>query len=102
MRAALFFQAQHQQRLSKSNPRPYLTPSAPGEYPRARTGAGRAGVMIDPPSLAAVAAEGRVRVGYVVNVSYMLTLEVARKRLGLLKTLQELKGQLKAIIEAGA
>lgn len=101
LKAALFFQAQHQQRLAKSNPRPYVTPSQPGEYPRARTGAGRAGVMVDPPSVEAIAREGRVRIGYVQNVFYMLVLELGHNRLGLLQTLKDLKGQLKAIIEAG-
>lgn len=101
MRAALFFQAQHQQRLAKSNPRPYNNSSKPGEYPRARTGAGRAGVLVDPPNLAGVASEGRVRVGYVQNTFYMLVLELRYDRLGLLQTLKDLKGQIKAIIEAG-
>ena len=50
LRAALFFQAQHQQRLGVSNPRPHKTPSRPGEYPRKRTGAGQASVVYGRPA----------------------------------------------------
>lgn len=100
LRAAVFFQAQHMQRLNISNPRPHTTPSQPGEYPRKRTGFGQANVMYQPASVDEIAAEGAVRIGYLQPAFYLLVLELALRRHGLLQTLKDLRPQLSMLVTA--
>jgi hypothetical protein len=100
LRAALFFQAQHMQRLGVSNPRPHKTPSRPGEYPRKRTGQGQASVVYGPESIAGIAAEMKVRIGLVPSGKHLAILEFGRDRLGFVKTMADLQEQLKALISA--
>ena len=57
LRAAVFLQTTHKRLLNVSNPRPYGTPSAAGEYPRKRTGQGQASVVYYPRTQAQAAAE---------------------------------------------
>jgi len=95
---AAHFITAHTGFLNVSNPRPYVTPSKPGEYPRKRTGFGQRSVSFQPSSVTGVIAAGlKVKVGYLVNAKYMLILELYRRRLGLLETLRRTKPQLQAI-----
>ncbi len=95
---AVYFVKQHSQRIGKSNPRPYKDSSKPGEYMRARTGKGQAGLLYQPHDISGVIAAGlRVRVGFDQGVHYMLTLELFRQRKGLLATLNDIRPQLQAL-----
>jgi hypothetical protein len=99
-RCAIHFQTQHKIRLNKSNPGPdYLDSSTVGQYPRARTGFGRDGTSYEPTSPAAMAAAGNVRMGYISPAWYMGFLELFKGRLGLKKTLEDLKDQFVAILK---
>jgi|SRR5579883_840524 len=95
--AAVFFENAHRQRLGVPNPPPHADSSKPGEYPRLRTGFGQKGLTHYPRTVAEVAKLGYVRVGFVENARYMVILEVARDRLGLLRTLEDLRPQLAAL-----
>lgn len=99
-RCAVHFQTQHKLRLNKSNPIPYLNSSKVGEYPAARTGFGRDATSYDPTSPADMASQGSVRMGYLLNGWYMGLLEIYRGRLGLKKTLEDLRQQFTSILEA--
>lgn len=99
--AALFLQARHKQALNLSNPRPYKTPSQPGEYPRKRTGQLQAGVLYHPTSAAEAGRTGRVAIGYSPQAFYGGILE-ARGRLGLIDTLRKFQAQIVALIGGGA
>lgn len=99
LRAAVYFTNQHQLRLSVSNPRPYLTPSKPGEYPRQRTGAGKAGVVYAPSRIPDIIREGLVvRIGQAVNTKYMLILELARARKGFKQTAKDTREVIEMIL----
>ncbi len=99
-RCAVLFQTWHKQKLNKSNPFPYKDSSSPGEYPRARTGFGRDGVMYDPASPEAMAEAGFVLMGYLINAWYMGYLEVFQDRLGLKRSLEDLKPRLQAVLKS--
>lgn len=98
LRAAVTFQTEHKRRLNIANPPPHLDSSAPGEYPRARTGFGRDGTVVQPTDLATIAKTMRVRCGYIKNAWYMGYLEVYRRRKGLNQTLADMRSQIAAII----
>ena len=99
LRAVVFFQIQHQARLSVSNPRPYLTPSRPGEYPRKRTGNLIGSVLYSPATIAdLIAGDLRVRIGLPASAGYGLILEVARQRKGFRDTMEALRPQIEAIL----
>lgn len=116
-RAAEFFQTQHKIRLSVESPHVsrqrkrntaggpkgssymvYTDPARRGQYPKLRTGHGRAGVVRQPVNVPGTIAAGlRVRVGMTANVPYMLSLELRGWR-GLLDTLQATDAQLSKIL----
>jgi len=97
--AAVFYVVQHQSRLGKSNPGPlYLKSSKPGEYPRKRTGFLQKSVGYQPDDLQDIEKSMTVRLGYDANASYGPRLEIVMRRLGLVKTLDDLIPQLSAII----
>jgi hypothetical protein len=79
-----------------SNPRPYITPSQPGEPPRLRTGHGQRNITyeLDP-------AKGIGRVGVRVNAIYMAYLDQGTRRVlprpWLLATAIKFRKQLEAI-----
>lgn len=99
LRAAVYFVSLHKQKLGVSNPRPYETPSRPGEYPRKRTGWLQAHVAWEPTQVADIIAGGySVRAGYVRNASYGIVLELFRGRLGLDETVRRHRQQLAALI----
>lgn len=79
---------------SDANGRIYYDPSAPGEYPKLRTGAGQKALTHQPETVQDVIEAGFVRVGYVEGNHHLLALEMAKDRLGLLQTLEDLRPQL--------
>lgn len=104
-RAAVYLMNQHQQRLNKPAPAirnrrgrvQYIGASAPGEYPRKRTGFLQANVMFSPTSIAEIVRAGMVRVGLMANAFYGAVLEVRYHRKGLRHTLADLLPQLRAL-----
>lgn len=98
LRAAVFFQTQHQARVGVSNPRPYLNSSKVGEYPRKRTGGGQAGVVYGPEMPAEVAQALKVRLGLLPSAAHLAILEFGRERLGFIKTAADLEGQVQTIL----
>ena len=50
--------------VSGGNPAPHDQPAPKGEFPRLRTGQGRAGISVTPASVSEVMAAGSVTVGY--------------------------------------
>jgi hypothetical protein len=116
---ALYFTRQHAIRLNVSNPgvrmkrkrdtvagkkgssyTVYSSPSLPGQYPRSRTGALRRGQRYSPDDKAGVIANNMtVRVGMLANVFYGIALELRQGRLGLVKTLQDLRPLLAEIVK---
>jgi len=102
-RTAIWFWRAHIRKLSVSNPRPYLDSSLPGEYPRKRTGGGIGNVIWGPDTLAGIITEGlKVRIGIMEPGKHLLILELAKHRLGFLKTLNDNRDLLKAMLEAKA
>jgi hypothetical protein len=94
--AAVFFQAQHMQRLNKSFP----PASKVGQYPAKRTGHLQASIVYEPESVPEVARNLYVTVGYGKTASYGSILEFQKKRLGLMQTLKDLQPQLSALVGA--
>lgn len=76
LRAAVVFQTQVLQALNVSNPRPYKTPSAPGEPPRKRTGFLQANVQLDVDE-----ANLTARVGILANAKYGAYLEFGTRKM---------------------
>lgn len=102
-RAAIFFQTQLIRRLSVSNPRPYKTPSKPGEYPRKRTGNAIANVLAAPLDVPGIIAGGfKVRAGVGEPGRYLAILELFKHRLGFVRTMEDLRPLLKAILTGKA
>lgn len=95
-RCVLFFWSALLQTVGVSNPRPYKTPSRPGEPPRKRTGWLQRNIVyeLDEPSLSA-------RVGITRNARYGLFLELGTRRMAarpwLISTLLKVEKQLNAI-----
>lgn len=103
LRAAVYFQAYHQEKLSVSNPKPHTTPSLPGEYPRKRTGFGIASVVYGPATVPEIIDGGlKIRLGILQNAWYMIHLEVNVQRLGFQKTAALLEEPIRAILESKA
>lgn len=108
--AAHFLADQHRLRVGVANPPPrHDQPSRPGEYPKARTFTGRDAIDVVPDNVAEVLASDppTVRIGYRPhgydpaaggNINYMALLELNRQRLGLRKTLTDLRPQLSALV----
>jgi hypothetical protein len=94
--AAVFFQAQHMQRLNKSFP----PASKQGQYPAKRTGNLQANILYSPESVPEITRNLYVTVGYGKTASYGSILEFKKKRLGLMQTLKDLQPQLSALVGA--
>lgn len=93
-RITVYFWNQVQLALNISNPRPYVTPSKPGEPPRKRTGYGAGNVLYE------FSKDGLTsRVGVTRNAKYLAILELFRNRPWLKATLDKTRAQLKAIAE---
>lgn len=100
VKAVLTLHAELQKVVSVSNPRPHVTPSAPGEPPRLRTGLGRSSIVyeLDEPHLSA-------RIGVLPLGKHMAFHELARRvdrrRPWLLVTVERLWQRLRAIAGGG-
>ena len=99
-RATVYFWTLLQTAIGVSNPRPYLTPSLPGEPPRKRTGFLQANVLfeLDKAGL-------KSRTGVSTNARYGLFLELGTKRgllprPWLLATLEKFFPEIKAQAES--
>lgn len=101
IRAALLLLQKHQANLNRSNPYPYLTPSRPGEYPRKRTGFGSAGYSLSSTNRAEIAAllTPRVSVGVSDAAKYMETFLIDMGRKGINDTKEEVRAEMRRIIE---
>ncbi len=100
IRAATMFENQMSQRVSTPNPPPYKDSSKPGEYPRLRTGEGQRALTRLPTEFGEVMRVLRVQVGFVAGKAHLLILEMKRGRLGLQKTLEDLKPILSKLATA--
>jgi len=67
---AVTLQSQEMANLSVANPYPYKTPSAPGEYPKARTFNLRNSIEYHPTALDEIKRTLRIRVGYAARGFY--------------------------------
>ena len=103
LRAAIEFQSEHMRRLGIHNPPPYKASSKEGEYPKQRTGFGQKGVVIAPATIDEIMAAPRmaVKIGQAQNSWYMLHLEREKHRLGYERTMNDMKGRLRQIVEGG-
>lgn len=99
-RAVVFYFTQLQQALNVSNPRPYKTPSRPGEPPRKRTGFLQRAIAYELDE-----AKGEARVGVKANAKYAGFLELGTSRMAarpfLLATLEKFLPQIKALAQTG-
>lgn len=100
LRATVYFWNAVQQALNISNPRPYVTPSNPGEPPRKRTGFLAANVIYELNQK-----ELKTRVGVLKNALYGLFLEFGtrrglRPRPWLFATLKKVMPRLKALLKS--
>ncbi len=99
--AAEFFINNHQQRLM--TPFAGFGPSKPGEYPHLRTAQGRAGVTKDCDSAQQVIDKGMViRIGQRSMSWYMVHLELGAGRLGFLKSADDLRATIQALVGIGS
>lgn len=99
--AGEFFINNHQQRLL--TPFAGFGPSKPGEYPHLRTGQGKAGVTKDCNSAQEVIDAGMVlRIGQRSMSWYMVHLETGLGRAGFLKTADDLRASVQAIVGIGS
>jgi hypothetical protein len=95
--AAITLQSAHRADVSKGNPAPHDAPAPKGEFPRLRTGQGRAGVSVSPLSVSEVMAGGSVSVGYRPPIHlYWL---VGKGWKGLIDTYQRERSRLRSILE---
>lgn len=97
LRAALFYQSTLTQALSRS----YPPASKRGQYPAARTFNLRSSVLYQPTTVAAIAREKRVRIGFARRAFYGITLELRKGRIGLLGHLRRVRRQLQALAATG-
>lgn len=101
MKTALAFEIEHRQRVAVPNPPPYTNSSKAGEYMRLRTGGGQKALAHEPATVAEVEQTHKTRVGFRQgDGEHMLILELARQRLGLLKTLEDMRPTLAATATA--
>ena len=94
-RVTVYFWTAVQNAINVSNPRPYITPSKPGEPPRKRTGWFAANVIYE---LDEQKQEGRV--GVTQGAIYGIFLELVMNRPWLLSTLRKVMPQLQGIVAA--
>ena len=64
LKAAITLQSESRRDVSRGNPSPHDHPAPRGEYPRLRTGQGRANIGVEPTNPAVIAAKGSVSVGH--------------------------------------
>jgi hypothetical protein len=96
--AAITLQSAHRADVSRGNPAPHGNPAPAGEFPRLRTGGGRAGVTVTPASVAEVMRDGKVSVGH-REAGKHLYLLAGKGWKGLRDTYTRERSRLVAIIE---
>lgn len=99
--AAKYFARVHSQRLSVPNPPPHRNSSAPGEYPRSRSGKLAASVYFWPSSAQPLLNAKKVMevfIGYRKEAFYGGILERRMRRLGLQKTMESIGKQVAAFM----
>lgn len=95
--AAITLQSAYRADVSKGNPAPHDHPAPKGDYPRLRTGQGRAGVSVWPASVGEVMAAGSVSVGFRPPIHLYWLAGKGWK--GMLDTYHREQARLKAILE---
>jgi hypothetical protein len=98
LKAALTMQSAHRGDLSVGNPAPHRNPAPRGDYPRFRTGSGRANVALTTTNLAEIARNLSVGVGYRPAGMHLLWLNRKGWK-GLMDTYDRVKGQIQAILQ---
>ncbi len=96
--AAITLQGAHRADVSTGNPAPHDDPAPKGDFPRLRTGGGRAGVVVTPTSVGEVIATGAVSVGHREGGKHLYFL-AGKGWKGLQDTYARERAKLKAIIE---
>lgn len=97
--AAVLLQTEGRLDVSRGNPSPHDHPAAKGEYPKLRTGHGRAAIVLSTTSLAEIRKTLTVRVGYRKPAHLMF---LGRKGwLWLRDTLKRVKPRLAAVLAGG-
>jgi hypothetical protein len=98
--AALALQAAYRGDVSVGNPAPHDDPAPRGDYPRLRTGGGRANVAVEPASVARVAAEGAVSVGHRKAGAHLYWL-AGKGWKGILDTLRRERARIRQVLGGG-
>lgn len=101
LRMGVLLQTTQKTRMSVPNPAPHKNPSKPGQYPKLRTGFARGATTLQPSAPEDVKRTLTIRVGFLSNAFYAAVLELLRGRLGLRRTLDDLRGRLQVIAEKG-
>ena len=96
-RAAVALAVAHQLRLSVGNPSPHDNPAKRGEYPKLRTGFGRANVTYEPKTPAEMGERGYVDVG-IGTPAFYLEILATKGWLGMLKTFEDTREETLRII----
>lgn len=105
LRAAVYVETTHQNRVGVAGSKKPPLHSKPGEYPRKITGLGQANVIHWPETPAEVVSEKlRVKVGarkisLIDGLPHLIFLEERRDRLGWRKTIADIKPQVQTLIE---
>jgi len=99
LRSMVYYLKAHKRRLGVSNPAPYEDSSRPGEYPRKRTGNLIANVTFAPSTVQEVIDAGfKIRAGLAAGARYGAILELAKSRLGFIRTMDDLEDLLRAML----
>ncbi len=98
--AALALQSEYRNDLSTGNPAPHENPAPKGEFPRLRTGGGRANVAIVPASVAEVQQTEQVSVGFRPGGMHLLYLK-GKGWKGLADTYGRVRDRLRALVAGG-
>lgn len=98
--AALALQAAARADVSRGNPAPHDNPAPKGEFPKLRTGGGRAAIAVAPASVAEVAERGSVGVGHRRGGAHLLYL-AGKGWKGIADSLQRARGRIDALLRGG-
>lgn len=96
--AALALQSAHREDVSTGNPAPHDHPAPKGDFPRLRTGGGRAAVVVAPTSIGEVVTSGQVSVGHREGGQHLFWL-AGHGWKGLADTYARERARLRAIVE---
>lgn len=99
--AAITLQTDHRQDLSIGNPAPHKNPAPKGEFPRLRTGGGRAGVQFSPSTVEEVRQRRAVAVGFRPGAMHLLFLG-GKGWKWLVTTYERVKPKIDRILHGGS